>query len=122
MLLWQGFDHGEDREAFERSEDHVPHVRMHFNKTLCLCAADSSGEPVSHCSLWVHKDTDYAYVEPVCTIPKYRGRGIANALLSEAFSRAKALGAKTAYVISDLPFYEKLGFTKAHRYTFYRKP
>ena len=120
-LFWQGFDHGDSREAFERSLDHVPHVRRHFNKALCLSAAELSGEPVSHCSLWFHKDTDYAYVEPVCTIPRYRGKGIASALLSEAFSRAKALGAKKAYVISDLPFYERLGFEKAQQYTFYRK-
>ena len=120
-LFWQGFDHGDDREAFERSRDHVPHVRRHFNKALCLSVADPSGEPVSHCSLWFHQDTDYAYVEPVCTIPGYRGKGIAAALLSEAFSRAKALGAKKAYVISDLPFYEKLGFQKAQHYSFYRK-
>ena len=120
-LFWQGFDHGDDREAFERSRDHVPHVRRHFNKALCLSAADPSGEPVSHCSLWFHSDTDYAYVEPVCTIPGYRGKGIAAALLSEAFSRAKALGAKKAYVISDLPFYEKRGFKEAQHYSFYRK-
>ena len=120
-LFWQGFDHGDDREAFERSLDPVPHVRRHFNKALCLSAADPSGEPVSHCSLWFHQDTDYAYVEPVCTIPGYRGKGIAPALLSEAFSRAKALGAKKAYVISDLRFYEKLGFEKTQHYSFYRK-
>ena len=71
--------------------------------------------------LWFREGTDYAYVEPVCTVPAYRGRGIAAALLSEAFNRAKALGAKTAYVISDLPFYEKLGFETVQLYTFYRK-
>jgi len=120
-LFWQGFDHGEDRDAFERSLDHVPHVRKHFNRALSLSAVDTSGEPVSHCSLWFHHDTDYAYVEPVCTIPGYRGKGIASALLSEAFFRAKALGAEAAYVISDLPFYEKLGFEKTQRYVFYRK-
>ena len=120
-LFWQGFDHGEDREAFERSLDHVPHVRKHFNRALSLSAADPSGEPVSHCSLWFHPDTDYAYVEPVCTIPGCRGKGIASALLSEAFSRAKTLGAKGAYVISDLPFYEDLGFEIAQQYSFYRK-
>ena len=48
-------------------------------------------------------------------------KGIAAALLSEAFSRAKALGEKKAYVISDLPLYEKLGFQKAQHYSFYRK-
>ena len=120
-LFWQGFDHGKDREVFEHSLDHVPHVRKHFNRTLSLCAVNPSGEPVSYCSLWFHQDTDYAYVEPVCTIPDYRGKGIASALLSEAFSRAKSLGAKKAYVISDLPFYENLGFEKAQHYSFYRK-
>ncbi len=120
-LFWQGFDHGDDREAFERSLDHVPHVRRHFNKALCLSAVDPSGEPVSHCSLWFHPDTDYAYVEPVCTIPGSRGKGIASALLSEALNRAKALGAQEAYVISDLPFYEKIGFDITQHYTFYRK-
>ncbi len=120
-LFWQGFDHGDDREAFERSLSPEPHVRRHFNKALCLSAAAPSGEPVSHCSLWFHPDTDYAYVEPVCTVPGYRGKGIAAALLSEAFSRAKALGARKAYVISDLPFYEKLGFAITQRYPFFRK-
>ena len=120
-LFWQGFDHGDDREAFERSLDHIPHVRRHFNKALSLSTADSSGEPVSHCSLWFHPDTDYAYVEPVCTIPGYRGKDIASALLPEALNRAKSLGAKEAYVISELPFYEKLGFEKAQQYSFYRK-
>lgn len=66
-------------------------------------------------------DTDYAYMEPVCTVPAHRGKGIASALLSEALTRAKALGAAAAYVISDLPFYEKLGFEKTHCYTLYRK-
>ncbi|MBR2592225.1 MAG: GNAT family N-acetyltransferase, partial [Oscillospiraceae bacterium] len=121
-LFWQGFDHGDDREEFKRSLDNVPHVRKHFNRELSLSAMDPSGEPVSHCSLWFHKDTDYAYVEPVCTVPAYRGKGIASALLTEAFARAKALGAKKAYVISDLPFYERLGFEKTRSYTFYRKP
>ncbi len=120
-LFWQGFDHGDDREEFEASLDAVPHVRKHFNKALCLSAAAPSGDPVSHCSLWFHPNTDYAYVEPVCTIPAYRGKGIAYALLSEALKRANALGAKKAYVISDLPFYEKLGFEKTQHYSFYRK-
>ncbi len=48
--------------------------------------------------------------------------GTAAALLSEALTRAKDLGAREAYVISNLPFYEKPGFEKAQHFTFYRKP
>ena len=120
-LLWQGFDHGEDREEFERKDPVIPQNRRHLNKRLSLTALAPDGGKVTYCCVWFHKDTDYAYVEPVCTIPSCRGKGIAAALLSEALNRAKMLGAKEAYVISDLPFYGKLGFEKAQHYSFYRK-
>ena len=57
-LFRQGFDHGDDREAFERSLDRVPYVRKHFNRALSLSAVDPSGKQVSHCSLWVFGRTD----------------------------------------------------------------
>ena len=72
--------------------------------------------------MWFHKDTDYAYVEPLCTVPSFRSKGIASALLMEALSRARALGAKRAFVISDLPFYKNIGFEAAQRYDFFWKP
>ena len=120
-LLWQGFDHGTDRDQFEREDPIVPQNRRHLSKRLSLTAIAQNGDKTAYCCVWFHKDTDYAYVEPVCTVPSCRGKGIAAALLSEALNRAKALGAKEAYVISDLPFYEKLGFDKTQQYTFYRK-
>ncbi len=119
--LWQGFDHGEDRAQFEREEAPTPQKRKHFRRELNLCAVCPNGEYAGFVCLWMHDGTDYAYVEPLCTIPKQRGKGIAKALLYEALNRAKALGAKTAYVISDMPFYEKLGFRKIYHYSFYRK-
>ncbi len=120
-LFWQGFDHGEDRAEFEREEAIIPRVRKHMRRELGIAAVDETGEYAAFCCLWYSEKTDYAYVEPVCTIPRHRGKGLAKALLSSAMHRAKALGAKTAYVISDMPFYEKLGFRKAYHYTFYRK-
>ena len=120
-LLWQGFDHGTDRAEFEREDPVVPRRRRHFNRALSLTAADPAGERAAYCCLWYHAQTDYAYVEPVCTVPAWRDRGVAGALLSEALNRAGSLGAKRAYVISDLAFYEKLGFEKAGRFPFYRK-
>ncbi len=33
-----------------------------------------------------------AYLEPLCTIPEYRGRGLAAAALSEIYRRTKKLG------------------------------
>lgn len=120
-LFWQGFDHGTDRTEFEKAEQIIPRIRPHFNRQLSVAAMTSSGEPVAYCCLWFHKNTDYAYVEPVCTIPSFRRKGIAKAVIYEALNRAKALGAKRAYVISDMEFYEKLGFVREWHYSFYWK-
>lgn len=120
-LLWQGFDHGEDRAEFERQEPVEANRRQHFNPALSLTAVDERGELLSYCCLWYQSGTDYAYVEPVCTIPSARHRGFAGALIREAARRAQALGAKTAYVISDQVFYRNLGFQTERRFRFYWK-
>lgn len=118
-LLWQGFDHGTDKAEFERAEPIVPQNRRHLNKNLSVAVIDPSGENAAYCCVWHHEHTDYAYVEPVCTVPAHRGKGLAVAAVSEALNRARKLGAKRAYVISDLSFYEKLGFMKSKHYSFY---
>ena len=118
-LFWQGFDHGEDRLKFEKEEIVTPRARKHFNRDLCVAACNNEGELVSICGLWYSPKTDYVYVEPVCTIPSCRGQGVAKAVIHEALNRAKSLGAKKAYVISDMEFYSKLGFINKYHYTFY---
>jgi len=120
-LLWQGFDHGTDRTEFEVKETIVPQVRPHFDRSLSLTAVSAGAEKTAYCCLWYQPGTDYAYVEPVCTVPSYRGRGIARALIHEALNRAGDLGARRAYVISDTEFYQRLGFTTAHHFSFYWK-
>ena len=123
-LMWQGFDHGTDIAVFERDGDVIPEIpefRKHFNPYLSIAAKNSDGEYVSYCCLWYSGKTDYAYVEPVCTVPEYRGKGIAKAVIFEALNRASALGAKKAYVISDMEFYRKLGFEEEYRFSFYWK-
>ena len=120
-LFWQGFDHGDDREECRAENTRKANSRVHYNPYLAV-TVQCDGKCVGHCSLWYSKETDYAYVEPVCVIPEYRGKGVGKAMIYEALNRARSLGAKKAYVISDMPFYEKLGFKKEERYTFYQKP
>lgn len=91
----------------------------HLNSYLHLVAVNEDGEYVAYCGCWYNPKTDYAYVEPVCTIPRYRKKGIANALVLEALKRCYSEGAKKAYVISDLPFYKNLGFVQHSRHNFY---
>ena len=120
-LLWQGFDHGTDKARFKQDGDYypvIPEFRKHFDPALSVAAKAAVGEYVSYCCLWYSDKTDYAYVEPVCTVPAYRGKGIAKAVIFEGLNRAKNLGAKKAYVLSDMPFYETLGFREDRHFTF----
>ena len=119
-MFWQGFDHGSDREECERENQDKGNPRVHYDPRLAVTVR-WEGKYVGHCSLWYDTKTDYAYVEPVCVIPDYRGKGVAKAMIYEALNRARSLGAKKAYVISDMAFYGKLGFREAARYTFYQK-
>lgn len=119
-LFWQGFGHGGDKEECMRENACKSGARPHFNPYLSV-SVKCGDEYVGHCSLWHSDKTDYAYVEPVCVIPEYRNKGIAKAMIYEALNRAMKLGAKKAYVISDMEFYERLGFQKAKHYCFYQK-
>lgn len=119
-LFWQGFDHGDDREECKKENPSEGSSRVHYNPYLAVSVL-CDGKYVGHCSLWYNGKTDYAYVEPVCVIPAYRGKGVGRAMIYEALNRARSLGAKKAYVISDAEFYERLGFKKENRYTFYQK-
>lgn len=124
-LLWQGFDHGENRHEFEKENmlggEIIPQIRIHLKPELSLAVVDDKNENVAYCCLWYDERTDYAYVEPVCTIPSYRGKGVAKAVIYEALNRAMEMGAKEAYVISDMDFYKRLGFMTDRHYTFYWK-
>lgn len=120
-LLWKAFDH----------EGHVPvdEITIHkqqkmlsaanLNPFLHIVAENEDGEYVAYCGLWYSQKTDYAYVEPVCTIPEYRHKGLGKAVVLEALKRSCSLGAKKAYVISDNPFYKSIGFHQHSHYTFY---
>lgn len=120
-VLWKGFDHQGDLPL---DEDTVTKQRImltapNINSQLHIAAVNENSEFVSYCGLWYDPDTDYAYVEPVCTIPDYRGKGIAKFVLSKALKNAYSLGAKKAYVISDMEFYKRSGFKQHSHYTFY---
>ena len=73
------------------------------------------------------EDTDhYAIVEPVCTHPDHRRKGLARTLILEGLARAQATGAVDAYVgTGDDPganrLYDGVGFTEAYKEYAWRK-
>ena len=122
-LIYRGFDHGDDKAAFEKEIVQIPRNRDHFDLRLSLSVLAENGAKVAYACLWYDPRTDYAYLEPLCVIPAYRGKRIATSLVHRLLNIARSLGAKTAYVISDQPFYYNAGFGKGEHYTFYwRRP
>ena len=118
-VIWKGFGHEGDQAELDKmlANTVLPPNRR---QELCLAVVDESGAFAAHCTCWYDARTDYAYVEPVCAIPKYRGMGLGRAVVSEALIRCKALGAKQAFVLSDQAFYKKLGFAPHRQYTVYQ--
>ena len=119
-VIWKGFDHeGDDAELEKMLQNKI--LPPNRRRELCLAVVDEGGEFAAHCTCWFDPRTDYAYVEPVCTIPKYRALGLGKAVVSTALNRCRKLGAKEAFVISEQEFYRKLGFEPHSHYTFYWK-
>ena len=119
-VIWKGFDHEGDQAELEKMLGNkiLPPNRR---SELCLAVVDSTGEFAAHCTCWYDERTDYAYVEPVCTVPKYRGMGLGKVVVLEALKQCRSLGAKEAFVISEQEFYRKLGFEPFAHDTFYWK-
>lgn len=119
-LFFQGFDHGDNKDEFLKEVVDIKANRDHFNKKLSL-VVKKNDEMIAYVSAWYIEGLDYAYLEPLCVIPKYRKMGLAKSLLYELFDRLKSMGASKLYVISDMEFYKKIGFVIEEKYTFYNK-
>lgn len=121
-VLWKGMNHEGEVPVDDKTLKSMERMlsAKHMNYDL-LNYVDDHGEWVAFCGCWLMENTDYAYVEPVCTVPDYRGKGLAKSVIYETLRKCKAAGAKEAYVISDMEFYKKLGFKQNSHYTFYWK-
>ena len=136
-LLWYGFGHGESGpfEGWDQ-EDHsfdwtpaksykgvigpmtapAPHSTHEYDVII----ADESGEYVCFSGMWWVPENRLAYMEPLCTHPDHRGKGLASAALSRHYRRMKALGATRMTGGGD-PFYEKIGYGKGIHWTFWKR-
>lgn len=110
--LWRGFNHGDEPPKIDyagrKKMQSVPNYRKDLN--IIIVAPD--GNFVAYAGLWFEAKNRYAYVEPVCTDPDYRLRGFGKAAVLEGVRRCGELGATVAYVGSDRPFYQSMGFKK----------
>ncbi|TFC77485.1 GNAT family N-acetyltransferase [Cryobacterium cheniae] len=116
-LLHRGFNNpGLPRANAEAIQERLTSVSgPHLNPELNMLVVAPDGDYAAYCGIWHEPGTTYALVEPVCTDPDHRRRGLGRAAVLEAARRCRDLGARAAYVGSDQLFYYALGFTPHSR-------
>ncbi len=90
-----------------------------FSHDLNLVAEISDGTFTAHVGGTYDERNRRGIIEPVCTHPDHRRRGLAHALVIEVITRLKELGATDVFVdtgddASADAFYESVGFTEAY--------
>lgn len=120
---WKGFDHEQSEGPWDHQYEqsgYLLKVAPHATSELGVTIADEEGEYVCYAGMWWTPENKLAYMEPLCTIPEYRNRGLASAALSELYRRMKALGA-THMTGGENEFYKKIGFRPAVKWTYWQK-
>ncbi len=93
----------------------------HTTPSLAVAVENDRREYVCFAGMWWTPENHLAYMEPLCTVPQYRRKGLAAAALSELYRRMKPLGA-THMTGGGNPFYEKIGSEPCIGWTFWEKP
>jgi GNAT superfamily N-acetyltransferase len=136
-LCWYGFDHGEDLaftdwDKYDDSNDWTPAKSHkdcvsefmapspHSTHEYDVVIADENGEYVCFAGMWWIPQNKLAYMEPLCTSPEHRRKGLAAAALTRHYRRMKALGA-THMSGGEDPFYEKIGYGNGYHFSFWKK-
>lgn len=119
---WKGFDHEAAEGPWNGDYESVlrlmttPHTTYDYDVAI----ENEKGEYVCFAGMWWTPENHLAYMEPLCTVPQYRRRGLAAAALSELYRKMKPLGA--AHMTGGAnPFYEKIGFDLCIGWTFWEK-
>ncbi len=120
---WKGFAHEQNEGPWDHQYDENVYqlaVAPHATPELNVNIADASGEYVCHAGMWWTPENKLAYLEPLCTVPEHRRKGLAAAALSEMYRRMKKLSA-THMTGGTGPFYEQIGYQPAVQWTYWKK-
>ena len=98
-----------------------------YHDSLDLVAVDSRDEIAAFCTFRLDEPSGIVELEPMGTLPRYHGLGLAKALLCEGFKRLNVYGPTLLYIggAADTPaanrLYEATGFTTRRNYYFWSK-
>lgn len=118
ICCWKGFDHekegpwGGDLDVGYHLEA-SPHATPQYDVAI----QNEDGDYVCWAGMWWTPENHLAYMEPLCTVPEYRHKGLAAAALSEIFRRMKPLGA-THMTGGGNPFYSAIGYEPMITWTY----
>ena len=105
---WRGFNHkGKPDGGVERGY----HLWASPNATpeLDVVIKNEQNEYVCYAGMWWIPQIHLAYLEPLCTVPEHRKKGLARAALSELYRRTSKLGA-THMTGGANSFYFNIGY------------
>lgn len=120
---WKGFDHEETGGPWDGNYESTLRLiaAPHATPSYAVAIENERQEYVCFAGMWWTPENHLAYMEPLCTVPRYRRMGLASAALSELYRRMKPLGA-THMTGGGNPFYGKIGFEPCIGWTFWEKP
>jgi predicted N-acetyltransferase YhbS len=112
--LWKGFDRGPDVKNDSGDIYNVDgRILMQsgptFRKDLTTIIKNAKGEYVCYAGMRIDDKNNYAYLEPLATVPEYRRMGLATIALTKAMEKTKELGAKYCFG-GNREFYSSIGF------------
>jgi len=108
--LWYGFNHGPDPDPDNDIDSRMlMQSGPNFRKDLTTIIKSPDGEYACYAGMWFDSRNNYAYLEPLATVPKYRRMGLATIALVEGMKKTKKLGAKYCFGGTG-EFYESIGF------------
>jgi ribosomal protein S18 acetylase RimI-like enzyme len=114
--------HGKDEALIQEILEHRRDVGQAIPTQYFAAAAE--GRLVAHAELY--SEDGVGQVENVFTLPDYRGRGLARALVLRGVAESEAAGNDLTFLVADADdwpqrLYEKLGFETVGRYARFLK-
>ena len=119
---WKGFDHEAEEGPWDGDYEHAFQLMAapHATDELYVAIENEAGEYVCYAGMWWTPENKLAYMEPLCTVPEHRRKGLAAAAMSELYRRMKPLGATHMTGGGD-PFYDRVGFKPTIEWIFWVK-
>jgi GNAT superfamily N-acetyltransferase len=90
--IWKGFDNTRERNEseLESMRNRTGFDAPHLDLDLRILVIAPNGDYAAHCGMWYLPGSEYAYVEPVFTLPEYRKMGLGKAAVLEGVNRWQA--------------------------------